>query len=150
MKKIRVYIDTSVIGGCFDNEFKIYSNDLFKHFYQNNYIPVISETVIEELENAQMKVKDKIKSLDNLEILENNIEIKTLAKKYLDENIVSGKFFDDALHISSATIYKIDVLVSWNFKHIVNLNKIRLFNSVNLKEGYGILEIRTPMELLNE
>lgn len=45
---------------------------------------------------------------------------------------------------------KVDILVSWNFKHIVNLNRIRLYNATNLKYGYQILEIRTPREILNE
>lgn len=150
MKKHKVYIDTSVIGGCFDKKFDKFSNELFKRFYDDIYTPVISEIVLEELENAPEQVKDKIKSLDNLEILENDLEIKTLAQEYLEEKIVTNRFYDDALHIACATINKIDVLVSWNFKHIVNLNRIHLFNSVNLKSGYGFLEIRTPMELLNE
>ena len=54
----------------------------------------------------------------------------------------------DALHIAIATVSGVDVLVSWNFKHIVNLNRIKLFNSVNLKEGYHLLEIRTPLEVI--
>ncbi len=150
MKTIKIYIDTSVIGGCFDEEFKNYSNELFDHFYNNFHIPVISETVIEELDQAPERVKNKLSSLDNVVILENNLETKSLAQQYINEKIVTNKFFDDALHIASATVNKIDVLVSWNFKHIVNLNKIHLFNSVNLREGYSILEIRTPMELLYE
>lgn len=56
----------------------------------------------------------------------------------------------DALHVALATIAKVDVLVSWNFKHIVNLGRIRLFNGVNLEQGYGPLEIRTPREVLYE
>ena len=71
-----------------------------------------------------------------------------LAQKYVDENIVGEQYRSDALHIAIATISGVDVLVSWNFKHIVNLNKIKIFNSVNLKEGYNILEIRTPSEVL--
>lgn len=56
----------------------------------------------------------------------------------------------DALHVALATIGRVDVMVSWNFKHIVNLNRIRLFNAVNLEQGYGLIEIRTPMEVLYE
>ena len=69
-------------------------------------------------------------------------ELHKMLRKY--------KIFDDAVHIAMSTVNKIDVLVSWNFKHIVNLNRIHLFNSVNIKEGYNLLEIRSPMELLNE
>ena len=71
-----------------------------------------------------------------------------LTQKYMDEKIISEQYRNDALHIAIATISGVDVLVSWNFKHIVNLNKIKLFNSVNLKEGYNLLEIRTPLEVL--
>ena len=53
------------------------------------------------------------------------------------------------MHIAIATIYNADVLASWNFKHIVNLNRIRLYNSINMRIGYKILEIRTPREILN-
>ena len=60
------------------------------------------------------------------------------------------KFFEDALHIAIATINKVDVLVSWNFKHIVNINRIRLYNSVNLKSGYSMIDIRSPREILTE
>jgi hypothetical protein len=71
-----------------------------------------------------------------------------LAERYMDQKIVSENYYSDALHIAVATIIVVDVLVSWNFKHIVNLDKIKLFNSVNLREGYNILEIRTPREVV--
>jgi len=75
--------------------------------------------------------------------------MENLANLYLKEEIVSRKYSGDALHIAIATVANVDVLVSWNFKHIVNLKKIKRFNSVNLNEGYPILEIRTPMELID-
>ncbi|KZX12100.1 hypothetical protein MBFIL_12300 [Methanobrevibacter filiformis] len=72
-----------------------------------------------------------------------------MAELYLKNNIVSRKYSGDALHIAIATVISVDVLVSWNFKHIVNLDKIKKFNAVNLNEGYHILEIRTPKEMIN-
>jgi hypothetical protein len=66
----------------------------------------------------------------------------------MDEKIINEKYRSDALHIAVATVSGVDVLVSWNFKHIVNLNRIKLFNSINLKEGYNLLEIRTPLEVI--
>jgi hypothetical protein len=66
----------------------------------------------------------------------------------MEQKIVSENYYGDALHIAVATVIGVDVLVSWNFKHIVNLNKIKSFNSVNIKEGYNILEIRTPREVI--
>ena len=67
---------------------------------------------------------------------------------YLEEGVITKKYFEDALHIAIATIYQVNVLASWNFKHIVNLDKIRLYNAVNLKNGYAMIEIRTPREIL--
>ena len=86
-----------------------------------------------------------------MEYEENDVsdEMIKLAEKYLELKIVSENYYGDALHIAIATVLCVDLLVSWNFKHIVNLNRIKLFNSVNLREGYGILEIRTPMEVIN-
>lgn len=73
-----------------------------------------------------------------------------LANHYLDENVVSDKYLIDAQHIAIATVNKVDVVVSWNFQHIVNLNKIRSYNGVNLKYGYSLIEIRSPRELIHE
>ena len=92
--------------------------------------------------------------IDNLEKLTYekftiNKEMEDLAELHLKNNIVSKKYSGDALHIAIATVIGVDVLVSWNFKHIVNLDKIKKFNSVNLNEGYHILEIRTPKEVVN-
>ena len=79
-----------------------------------------------------------------------NEEAKKLANSYIQEGVVSRNFLIDAQHIAIASIEKVDVLVSWNFKHIVNLNKIRLYNKVNKDNGYQALEVRSPREVLNE
>ena len=69
---------------------------------------------------------------------------------YIDTSIVVGRTsLDDCRHIALATINKVDVLASWNFKHIVNLARIKGYNAVNLKNDYQILEIRNPKELIN-
>jgi len=150
MKKLRIYLDTSVIGGCFDEEFSYYSNKLFDYFNMEIYIPVISDIILAELQNAPENIYKKITSLNNVEIIDSDEEMISLAKKYIEEDIVSEKWTDDALHIAIATVNKADVLVSWNFKHIVNLNKINKFKSVNIKEGYHALEIRTPREIIED
>jgi hypothetical protein len=72
-----------------------------------------------------------------------------LAETYISEGALTNKSYNDALHIALATINNADVLASWNFKHIVNINRIRLYNSINLKLGYRLIEIRTPREILN-
>ena len=148
MKVLRIYIENSVIGGYFDKEFKEYTQKLFCDFKTGKYKPIISSHVIAELENgAPKKVKENLKTLDYNEFNISDEMIK-LAEKYIEQKIVSEKYYSDALHIAVATVIGVDVLVSWNFKHIVNLDKIKLFNSVNLREGYNILEIRTPREVV--
>lgn len=77
-----------------------------------------------------------------------DVNARELADYYLKEKIITAKFYSDALHISIATINKVDVLTSWNFKHIVNLNRIRLYNSVNLKYGFNMIEIRSPRDIV--
>lgn len=148
MKKLRVYLDTSVIGGCFDKEFEIESNQIIKNIELGIYEGVISVITVNELIDAPEFVKNLFFELsENLTILELNEEAVKLSDEYLINNIVSEKFKEDALHIALATVYNIDVLVSWNFKHIVNLNKIKQFNSINISQGYQLLEIRSPKEL---
>ncbi len=150
MKTLKVYLDTSVIGGCFDDEFRSESNEIFNMIKLGIYEPVISTITINELINAPQQVSDLLVTIeDNLLLLEINEEVIKLSSEYLKENIITEKFREDALHIALATVYNIDVLASWNFKHIVNLNKIKLFNAVNISQGYKELEIRSPRELIN-
>jgi hypothetical protein len=99
---------------------------------------------------APQAVRDALLSVpkDQIEFIEFTEEAKDLADRYLQEGVVSKKSRVDAQHIATATISRVDVLVSWNFKHIVNLEKIHGYNSVNLRLGYPILEIRTPIEVI--
>jgi len=148
--KQRVYIDTSVIGGCYDQEFKEWSNRLFEDFKAGKSIAVVSDITLDELIDAPDMVKNNFNTLpdESIEILTSDDESRGLADKYIIEQAVSRKYYEDALHIAIATINQVNVLSSWNFKHIVNLDKIRLYNAVNLKNGYNMLEIRTPREIL--
>jgi predicted nucleic acid-binding protein len=148
--KPRIYIDTSVIGGCFDNEFEEWSNKLFNEFKAGRKIAVISDVTLDELSNAPEKVQDIISTIPEqfIEVITSSNESEDLAELYIKEGAVTRKFYEDALHIAIATIDQISVLASWNFKHIVNLDRIRLYNAVNLKNGYSILEIRSPREIL--
>lgn len=150
MLRPRIYIDTSVIGGCFDNEFEKYSNQLFEEFISGEKRLVISDLVLFELEGAPENVKEVLNKVteDNIEYVFINEESVSLANAYLKEGVIAENSLSDARHIAIATVEKVDVLVSWNFKHIVNLNRIHLINSVNLKLGYPMLEIRSPMEVL--
>lgn len=148
---LRIYVDTSVIGGCLDAEFSVWSETLFEEFLAGLKIPLISDITLQELESAPIEVRaliDKIGS--QIEYVYFNEEAQKLALTYMDEKIVTEKYLLDAQHIALASVERADVLVSWNFKHIVNLNRIRLYNSVNLKLGYPLIDIRSPREVLYE
>jgi len=150
--KQRIYIDTSVIGGCEDEEFSQWSVQLFKEFRQGSRIAVVSDLTRKEIEKAPERVKKILLSLTDLNV-ENVFlteEAETLAQNYIDEAVVSAKHIVDAQHIAIASVERVDVLVSWNFQQIVNLDRIRAFNSVNLKLGYPVLEIRSPREVIRE
>jgi hypothetical protein len=100
--------------------------------------------------NAPENVKEHFKSLvaENMERVVVTDEILVLASKYVTEKVVGKTSFDDCIHIATATIYKADILVSWNFKHIVNVYRIRGYNSINMRSNYQALEIRSPKEIL--
>lgn len=149
--KQRIYLDTSVIGGCLDKEFEEWSRQLFNEFTTGNKTAVISDITLSELEFARHEVRDLLKRIPEIhkEYVFNDQETEELANAYITEGVVTQKFYEDALHIALATIHKVDVLVSWNFKHIVNLGRIKQYNGVNLILGYSLLEIRNPRDVLN-
>lgn len=150
--KPRIYIDTSVVGGCLDEEFSEWSNKLFEEFKSGNSTAVVSEVMRKELARAPLEVGsilDHLKSKHIEEVIFSD-EAEELANTYLSEKIVGKKSLVDAQHITIASVERVDVLVSWNFKHIVNLDKIHGFNGVNIRYGYPMLEIRTPREVLND
>ncbi len=151
MKKQRIYIDTSVFGGYFDSEFDTFTKPLFERIDNGEFIVLYSTVTQEELENAPERVQNLVKKLkvEQTEFIEETDEAVELASEYISEKVVGKTSFADCLHNALATIYRADLLVSWNFKHIVNLERIRGYNSVNIKNGYKQLEIRSPRELMN-
>ena len=150
MIRLRIYIDTSVIGGCLDKEFQNASMELIDKFKRGEMIVVISELTTLELKDAPQEVQNILKEIPerNIEYVELTEEAVNLAGKYITEGVIGRGKLVDAEHIAVATINRVDVLVSWNFRHIVNLQKIRGYNSVNLKYGYPLLEIRSPLEVI--
>ena len=150
--KPRIYIDTSVVGGCFDIEFSEWSEKLFDEFRSGQKIAIISDITLDELSFAKEHIYNYLNTIpkEYKEFFSSDDESEALAAEYIKHGAITKKFYQDALHISLATIIRIDVLVSWNFKHIVNLDRIRKYNAVNLMYGYGMLEIRNPREILNQ
>jgi len=152
MMKPRIYVDTSVIGGCLDDEFSLYSRRLFDEFRTGTKRVVVSDIVLLELDGAPKNVQQILSDMpdDIVEYVFLSEESASLAETYIREGVIAEKSLSDARHMAIATIERVDVLVSWNFKHIVNLNRIHLVNSVNLKLGYPLVEIRSPLEVIYE
>jgi hypothetical protein len=150
MKRLSVYVDASVIGGCEDVEFAEASLALWRLFVKGTFTQVLSEHTLRELQGAPESVRARLLEIPEASqiVLTDIPEADALADAYLAHGIIGPGSRSDALHVALATIGRVDVLVSWNFKHIVNLGRIRLFNAVNLEQGYGLIEIRTPREVL--
>ncbi|HPO62244.1 MAG TPA: PIN domain protein [Candidatus Kapabacteria bacterium] len=150
-KQLKLYIDTSVIGGYYDKEFAHDTQILFNSIISGEYLIVISSVTDDELLTAPLQVKKLLNSVpENLKIkVELTEEAVLLADSYIYENVVGKTSRNDCFHIALATINNVDVLVSWNFKHLVNVLKIRGYNAVNIKNGYKPIDIRSPKELIN-
>jgi predicted nucleic acid-binding protein len=146
----RVYLDTSVVGGYFDKEFAESTMPLFENVKAGKTTLIVSDLLVKELEEAPIFVRDFFKKLPQKQII--YIQISEQATELADEYIkakVAGKTSRaDCQHIAMATLSNAEVLVSWNFKHIVNLDRIRGYNSVNVRLGFPTIEIRTPKEII--
>ena len=145
-----IYIDTSVVGGYFDEEFKEATIKLFDRLDNNEVIFVVSDLLDLELLKAPQQVRQLLHNYpaDKFQRVDLTEEAITLADKYTNEKVVGKTSLEDCRHIALATVHKVDVLAIWNFKHIVNLDRIKGYNSVNMRLGYSIIEIRSPKDLV--
>ncbi len=150
-RKLRVYADTSVIGGCEDVEFREPSRRLIERCAQGEVTLVVSAITLEELEDAPPAVREVLRAIDteNLEVVAISEEVRELADRYIESGVLSPAMRADAQHIAAATVAGVDVLASWNFRHMVNLTRIRQYNEVNRRTGYPGVDIRSPMEFEN-
>ena len=149
MVGIRVYADTSVYGGVFDEEFAEPSRTFFDQVREGRFRLILSPVVRDELDDAPESVKELFDELRRLgETVDVTEEAVRLQEAYLDARIVGSKWEADALHVAIATVWQCRLIVSWNFKHIVNFQKIPLYNGVNLALGYGVVGIHTPQEVI--
>ena len=147
--KQRIYIDTSVVGGYFDIEFLADTISFFERVKNKELIVVVSDLLEAELLRAPDFVKELVPSLPQTQIerIKLSPEAIELADKYIDAKVIGKTSRADCQHIAIATLCNADVLVSWNFKHIVNLDRIRGYNGINFQNGYKMIEIRTPKEI---
>ena len=148
--KQRIYIDTSVFGGCFDDEFSKDTIPFFDRVKNGEFIILVSEILEAELLRAPDFVKEYLISLPEKQIEKVRLspEAIELADKYIEAKVVGKTSRADCQHIAIATLSNADVLVSWNFKHIVNLDRIRGYNGINYQNGHKMIEIRTPKEII--
>lgn len=152
MKPYRIYVDTSVIGGCLEPEFSKWSNKLIERARSGSIVVLISDIVLRELEPAPVEVRKVFERLSwaNLEDVPVTAEVTALAQAYLAEGVVGPRSLDDAGHVAAASVARADAIASWNFKHIVHIDRIRGYQRVNLMRGYGILTILSPRELADD
>lgn len=149
VRKLRVFVDTSVFGGCFDEGFDQASCRFFDEVKTGRFKVVVSERVVMEVGRARAEVKRTLFDLEkDVESVALTEEIVALRDAYLDADILGTSSLSDAEHIAAATIAEVDLLISWNFKHIVHFDKIRSFNAINLLNGYRPIDIRSPQEVV--
>ncbi len=151
-RRNRVYVDTSVFGGVFDDVFSDSSRRFFAEVEEGKHTILLSEVTSGELRDAPDVVREFVATLSEnmLERLELTPEMAELRDAYLAANVVGPRWADDAAHVASATVARADVIVSWNFRHIVKWEKIRAFNAVNLSMGYPLMTILSPREVVSD
>ncbi len=149
-KQDRIYVDTSVFGGVFDDSFSEVSSRFFEEVEIGGHIVLLSDITSGELRDAPERVRDFVAGLTESAIEEIGFtsEMAELRDAYLAANVVGPRWADDAAHVASATIARADAIVSWNFRHLVKWEKIRAFNAVNLLLGYPIMTILSPREVI--
>ncbi len=145
----KLYIDTSIIGGCFDDIFEQHSKLLIEQIKATKYEAYISGITLDELERAPLNVTDEyLKLKPYISILTLNSKARKLANKYITDGKFSSKFLADMQQIALATVHDIDVIASWNFKHMVNPDRVFVYNSINERAGYKPIQICSPSMLL--
>jgi predicted nucleic acid-binding protein len=150
MKNIRVYADTSVFGGIFDDEFQRASSAFFEQVKLGIFTLYISPIVGNEISLSPEQVKDHYAEIMPFaETIEISDKALRLRDAYLRAKIVSKKYSNDGLHVALATIAQCSMIVSWNFKHIVHYEKVALYNAINILEGYEQISIHSPLEVIS-
>ena len=149
MKPFRIYVDTSVVGGCLDKEFAEDSGRVLQLAEQGVLTLMVSDVVTAELEGAPQEVRALLERIPvaAIEYVPLSLQAEALRNAYIAAGVVGAKSLDDAMHVALATIARADAIVSWNMKHIVRLDRIRGYNEVNRRLGHPALTIITPREV---
>jgi hypothetical protein len=146
---MRLYLDTSVFGGCFDEGFKVPSLAVIEMICNGAAIGVGSDLLVEELEQAPDEVKALLQRIpaEQMEWVDADEKSEALCSAYITAGALGKASEDDALHVALASLAQVDAILSWNFKHIVNLNRMRVFHQVNQEWGLPLIEICSPFEV---
>lgn len=145
----RTYVDASVFGGVFDDEFAEDSRAFFNQTSAGHFAILTSGLVGDEVARAPTAVRELYdRLLPRAELVAVDGGVLILQAAYLSAGIITPKWSDDALHVALATVASADLIVSWNFRHIVHLDKIPLYNAVNKLRGYHELAIHSPSEVI--
>ncbi|MCK4341383.1 MAG: hypothetical protein KAY37_06640 [Phycisphaerae bacterium] len=150
MRTQSAYIDTSVFGGVFDEEFETPSKSFFDLARAGRFLLLVSDVTRREIALAPDHVREHFDTLlAFMRLVPVDERVLALRDAYLAARILAPQWADDATHVAAATVAEADLIVSWNFRHIVHFDKIRLYNAVNALEGYRPLEIRSPLEVID-
>ncbi len=149
LRPIRVYADTSVYGGVFDDAFRDVSRRFFDEVKAGRFRLVVSPVVADEIAGAPDIVRALFRETATLaERVATVPEAVELQQAYIKAGVVGTASFSDALHVALATVHECRLIVSWNFKHIVHFDKIPLYNGVSQANGYGSIGIHSPAEVV--
>ncbi|MCM1386605.1 MAG: PIN domain-containing protein [Bacillus sp. (in: Bacteria)] len=156
MKKIKIYLDTSVISYLDQSdapEKRQETLELWELLKQGRYEVYISDIVVYEINKCSSEKKEVL--LDYLEQIEYNIidtdeDTVSLAEKFIHFGFLKRKSYDDCRHIAAAILAGCDFIISWNFKHIVNVKTIKGIKVITTLEGYKDLMIYPPSALVEE
>lgn len=149
---MRLYLDTSVFGGYFEPEFEAWTKRMFERIAKDKHVILFSSLLELELIGSPENVRSLAYGLpvSMVERMELDPTARRLALEYVQAKVVGMTSLADCQHIAMATLAGADALVSWNFKHIVNIPRIRGYNSVNVRLGFRMIDIRTPLELMSD
>jgi hypothetical protein len=152
VRKPRVYVDKSVFGGTADEEFAVASRRLFDRVCRGEFVVLVSQISLDELTDGPHGVQQILRDLPHGRLVEVPADQKAmaLAQAYVDAGILSTSRLADAIHVATATIARADLMLSWNFRHIVNYDRIHKYNGVNTLKSYPPVEIHSPLEVTKD
>ena len=149
VRRLRVYVDNSVFGGVHDDEFAEASKRFFELVRKGRYRVLLSTITYDEIGRAPARARQVLEKLPDeaLERVAITDEVQALAQAYIEGGALGDANRADALQIAAATVSRADLILSWNFRHIVNVNRIQKYGAINLLNGYAPVDIRSPLEV---